>query len=99
MDYNKFDETNIKFSSDYVFNFYNLTSEQTKKINLRAESVFKLSIKQIINKFREYFPDTLEFEIKFEKYLKDYVEFDLMRSQDTSLLRKIFDNLIKLFKN
>lgn len=65
--FNSIPENIIKFSSDYIFEFYNLISDQTKKIKLRAENVYKLSILQIINKFKIYFQNILEFEIFFEK--------------------------------
>jgi hypothetical protein len=65
--FNSFEEEELKLSSDYVFYYYFNDLDKIKKLGLRPENVFKLSILQIFNKFKEYFQDHIDFEILFEK--------------------------------
>lgn len=64
--FKKINAKNIKLSNDYIFAFYNIKSEETKNLKLRTKSIFKLSINNIINKSKSYFPNQIEFEINFE---------------------------------
>jgi hypothetical protein len=65
--FNSYAEEEIKLSSDYIFNYYPNDLKELKKLKLRPENVFKLSILQILNKFKEYFQTQIDFEILFEK--------------------------------
>lgn len=65
--YNSYMETELRLSSDYIFNYYPNNLLEIKKLKLRPENVFKLSIVQILNKFKEYFENVIDFEILFEK--------------------------------
>ena len=57
---------NLNLSADYKFKFYDLKSDEARELDLRAESVFKLSIQFIVNQFAEYFKP-IEFDLEFEK--------------------------------
>lgn len=65
--YNSYEETELKLSSDYIFNYYPNDLTQIKKLKLRPENVFKLSITQILNKFTQYFENQIDFNIFFEE--------------------------------
>ncbi len=46
----------IEFSSDFVFNYFNLSPEYCEKIKVRPENIFKLNLFVIVYKFNKYFP-------------------------------------------
>lgn len=65
--FNGFKETELRLSSDYTFEYYPNDLIEIKKLKSRPENVFKLSITQILNKFKKYFQTQIDFEIFFEK--------------------------------
>lgn len=50
--------TEVYFSSDYEFSYFDLSEMNCKKINVRPENVFKINFDMIVKKLKKYFPET-----------------------------------------
>jgi hypothetical protein len=81
----------IKFSHDYKFTYYNLTKEQLNDLRIRGETIFKLNILSICNKFIEYFGEKLKIDTGLEQ--RGMRELQLIKA--TSCL--IYDFYIKIY--